>query len=107
MNDTGSPPDGGARLGPKATEDEQPAEVHTRALTLRAKSAQPLDQQGIEGQGILAVDEGVDDLVVPRGRHVELVADGLFLGAGVLPPEALEREDLAVALGQGFGYRKT
>lgn len=36
MNDTGSPPDGGARLGPKATEDEQPAEVHTRALTLRA-----------------------------------------------------------------------
>jgi len=36
MNDTGSPPDGGARLGPKATEDEQPVEVHTRALTLRA-----------------------------------------------------------------------
>ena len=36
MNDTGSHPDGGARLGPKATEDEQPAEVHTRALTLRA-----------------------------------------------------------------------
>ncbi|WP_442969009.1 CDP-alcohol phosphatidyltransferase family protein [Qipengyuania sp. Mu-71] len=29
-------PDGGARLGPKATEDEQPTEVHTRALTLRA-----------------------------------------------------------------------
>ena len=39
MNDTGSPPDGGARLGPKATEDEQPAEVHTRALTLRAGKA--------------------------------------------------------------------
>ena len=36
MNDTGSPPDGGTRLGPKATEDEQPVEVHTRALTLRA-----------------------------------------------------------------------
>ena len=29
-------PEGGARLGPKATEDEQPTEVHTRALTLRA-----------------------------------------------------------------------
>ncbi|HCH95782.1 MAG TPA: CDP-diacylglycerol O-phosphatidyltransferase, partial [Erythrobacter sp.] len=28
--------DKAVRLGPKATEDEPPAEIHTRALTLRA-----------------------------------------------------------------------
>ena len=43
------------------------------------------------------VDQGVEHLVVAGGRHVEQLADGLLLGAGVLPPLALEGQDLAVA----------
>lgn len=36
MNGIQGEPDGGVRLGPKASEDEQPPETPTRALTLRA-----------------------------------------------------------------------
>ena len=46
------------------------------------------------------VDQGVEDLVVAGRRHVELLADRGLLGAGVLPPLALELQDLAVAVAQ-------
>src|SRR6478735_7621727 len=62
--------------------------------------AQPADEQRVGGERLGAVDEGVEDLVVARRRHVELLADGGLLGPGVLPPLALELEDLAVALAQ-------
>src|SRR6188472_3480012 len=57
--------------------------------------AQPADQQRVGLQRLGAVDEGVEHLVVPGRRHVELLADRGLLGAGVLPPLALEVEDLA------------
>jgi hypothetical protein len=46
------------------------------------------------------VDEGVQHLVVARGAHVEQLADGRLLGAGVLPPLALEGQDLGLPLGE-------
>ena len=51
-------------------------------------------------EGGRGVDEGVEQLVVARGREVEELAHGLLLGAGVLPPLALEGEDLGVAAAQ-------
>src|SRR5690349_7987640 len=67
------------------------------ALPARAQATQPLDQQRVDGQRLGLVDQSVEHLVVPRGRHVEQFADGLLLGARVLPPLSLEREDLALA----------
>ena len=40
-----------------------------------------------------------EDLVL-KSMPVELLADRLLLGTGVLPPETLERQDLAVAIRQ-------
>src|SRR5213075_3033664 len=51
-------------------------------------------------EGLRAVDEGVEDLVVPRRAHVELLPDRALLRAGVLPPLALEVEDAAITLRQ-------
>src|SRR5215217_1233605 len=74
------------------------------ALTLAGgpEPAQPADEQGIDLEGLGPVDQGVEHLVVAGGRHVELLADGSLLGAGVLPPLALELEDLAVAVAQAW-----
>src|SRR3954452_16979164 len=83
----------GSDLEPEAASGPRP-------LPGRAQPAQPPDQERVVGEGLGTVDEGVEDLVVARRGHVELLADGLLLGAGVLPPLALEVEDLTVALGQ-------
>jgi hypothetical protein len=44
------------------------------------------------------VEQAVEDLVIPRGGQVERVADRLLLGARVLPPLPLERQNLALPL---------
>lgn len=49
------------------------------------------------GQGVLGIDEGVEDLVIVRGGKIEQLADRLFLGPRVLPPLPLERQYLLVA----------
>src|SRR5665647_2166872 len=79
--------------------DAQPP-GRTGTLTGRTKSAQTLDQHRVGRKGDRTVDQHVEHLVVPGGAHVEELADRLFLGAGVLPPLALEGDDLAVALTQ-------
>ena len=82
---------------------ELEAEPAGRALPLPggAQPAQPADQQRVGLERLGAVDERVEDLVVARRGHVELLADRGLLGAGVLPPVPLELEDLAVAVAEG------
>src|ERR687886_149398 len=46
---------------------------------------QPLDQHGVVREGLGPVDEGVEHLVVAGARHVEQLADGLFLRPGARP----------------------
>ena len=46
----------------------------------------------------LGIYEGVKYLVVLGGAHGKEFADRIFLGAGVTPPLALEREDLGVTV---------
>src|SRR6478672_1031978 len=70
------------------------------ALARGAQPAQALDEHRVGLERGRAVDEGVEHLVVAGGAHVEQLADRLLLGAGVLPPLPLERDDLAVAVGQ-------
>src|SRR5262249_47630048 len=78
------------------------ARVHPEAarrpsvLAAGAQPPQPLDQHRVGGHRGRLVDQGVEHLVVPGIGHVEQLADRLFLGARVLPPLALERENLAL-----------
>src|SRR5262245_29666413 len=90
------------RAEKRATMSDLEAEATRRAcpLALRAHPAQAAHQQRVLGQGLGTIDEGVEHLVVAGGRHVEGLADRGLLGAGVLPPLALELEDLAVAVAQ-------
>src|SRR4051794_38816302 len=78
------------------------AEATGGALPLAGgpQPAQPAHEQRGGGERLGPVDEGVEDLVVARRGHVELLAHRGLLGAGVLPPLALELEDLAVTLAQ-------
>jgi len=48
------------------------------------------------GQRGRVVQQRLEHLVVAGGGDSEHVADCLFLGAGVLPPLLLERQDLAL-----------
>src|SRR6478735_4424312 len=79
------------------------AETTRGALTLAGgpEATQPADQERVGLEGLGTVDQGVEDLVVARRGHVELLADRGLLGAGVLPPLPLELEDLAVPIAQG------
>ena len=81
------------------------AEAASRALALArgAQTAKSAHEQRVGLEGLGAVDQGVEHLVVARGAHVELLADRLLLGPGELPPVALELEDVAVALAQPGG----
>src|SRR3954468_17469412 len=86
------------------------AETTGRAgpLALSPHPAQPTHQQRVVDQGLGTVDQSVQDLVVTGRRHVEGLADRGLLGTGVLPPLALELEDVAVSLAQagtGLGPR--
>src|SRR6476620_2145118 len=91
----------GRRVG-RATGSDLEAEAAGGALALArgAQPAQAADQQRVGLEGLGTVDERVQHLVVARRGHVELLADRGLLGAGVLPPLALEVEDLAVALAE-------
>ncbi|VXC43253.1 hypothetical protein ARTHRO9AX_70009 [Arthrobacter sp. 9AX] len=52
------------------------------------------------GQCILGINEGIEQLIVVRRGEVEKLPDGLFLGAGVLPPLPLQGKHLLVPLTQ-------
>src|SRR5665647_2690794 len=93
------PPGCSVVQGLRSDLDAQPPS-RARPLTGRTQAAQTLDEHRVGLESDLVVDQGVEDLVVPRGAHVEQLADGLLLGAGVLPPLALEGDDLAVAVAQ-------
>src|SRR5215218_3450846 len=88
-------------VGPMTALDLE-AETAGRALALAggSQTSEPAHEQRVDLEGLGAVDERVEHLVVAGGRHVELLADRSLLGAGVLPPLALELEDLAVAVAQ-------
>src|SRR5438270_14002203 len=88
-----------ARCGLAFRRSDLDTETARGALALPAgtQSPQPLDEHRVGGERGGSVDQRVEHLVVARRRHVEQFADRLLLGAGVLPPLALEREDLAVA----------
>src|SRR5918911_4208743 len=66
------------------------------ALARLAHAPQPLHEHRVVSERLGAVDEGIEQLVVARRRHVEQLADGLLLGTGVLPPLALEGQHLAL-----------
>src|SRR5690349_4882740 len=89
----------------RTTGSDLEAEAAGRALTLPrgAEPAQPADQQRVGLEGLRPVDQRVEHLVVAGRGHVELLADRGLLGAGVLPPLALELEDLAVAVTESGG----
>ena len=93
---------GGDAGADRAAWSDLDSEAPGRTLTLAAgpQPAQSLHQHRVGRQGGRRVDQGIEHLVVPRRGHVEQLTDGLFLGAGVLPPLPLEGEDLAVAAGQ-------
>src|SRR3954471_4068607 len=71
-----------------------------RPLAARAHPAQALDQHRVGLEGRRAVEERVEHLVVAGRAHVEELLDGLLLRPGVLPPLALERQDLEVTRAQ-------
>src|SRR4051794_4471588 len=77
-----------SRASTSDLETEAPGRAHT--LALRPHPAEAADQQGILGQGLGTVDQGVEHLVVAGRRHVEGLADRGLLGAGILPPLPLE-----------------
>src|SRR5665811_2318959 len=89
--------DRASALSPVSAVDTQSARC-SRALTRGTHPAQPLDQHGVVGERGGRVDQRVEHLVVPGGRHGEELADRLLLGPGVLPPLPLEGEDLLVAV---------
>src|SRR5690606_6756154 len=94
-------PGGGGRA-PGSGPDAETA-GRAAALPLRPHPAQALDEHRVALQRLGAVDQDVQELVVPRRRHVEQLADGLLLGSGVRPPLPFEGEDAAVALGESVG----
>src|SRR5947209_12404816 len=71
---------------------------HPLPLAERPEALEALHQDGVVGDGVRHVDDLVQELVVAGGRHVQGFLDGTLLGAGVLPPEALELEDLPFPL---------
>src|SRR4051795_9920787 len=90
-----------SRASTSDLEPEPPGRTH--ALALRPHPTQTPDQERVLDERFGAVDQCVQHLVVAGRRHVEGLADSGLLGAGVLPPLALELEDLAVALAQPRG----
>src|SRR3954451_14687621 len=90
-----------AEESPVMSDLETEASRRPRTLPLRAHPTEPTDQERVLDEGLGTVDEGVQHLVVAGRRHVERLADRGLLGAGVLPPLALELEDLAVAVTEG------
>lgn len=65
-----------------------------------AHATEPVAQLPVARLGRRIIDEPVEDLVVARATDLEQVADGLLLGAGVLPPPALEVKDRPVAIAE-------
>ena len=68
------------------------------ALPLRANPPQPFDQERIMRKRSLGVKECVQNLVILSGRHVEGVADDLFFGPRVFPPESFHVQNSALLL---------
>src|ERR1700735_4344485 len=70
-------------------------------LAPRALRPQPLDQRRVEPEGLVRVDQLVEQLVIPGGGDAENLGDGLFLGPGRAPGAPLEGEHAHVTLRQG------
>src|SRR5215472_9567480 len=70
------------------------------SLPPRPLRPQPLDQHRIELERLRAVDQLVEQLVVPGRRDAEHLRDGLLLGASGAPRAPFEGQDAHVALGQ-------
>src|SRR6476620_5069696 len=65
--------------------------------------SQPFDQHRVSYQLLRPVHQRSEHLIVTGGRHREELLDGVFLGAGVLPPLALKRQDVVLAPSQSVG----
>ena len=81
-----------------------PASTRPRASGRRAgvcryiaQSLEPLDEDRVVRHRRRLLEQLVEHLVVACRRHLEALLDRLFLHAGVLPPGALEIEDLDVS----------
>jgi hypothetical protein len=70
----------------------------TLPLTRHALTAEAPYQHRVFGEGGRRVDQAVEDLVVAGRRHVERVPDRTLFRAALLPPAALEREDLTFSI---------
>jgi hypothetical protein len=90
-----------ARAGSPDVEAEPPR--RTCLLPTGPQPAQPFDQHRVGRQRLGAVHQRIEHLVITGGRHREEVLDGIFFGAGVLPPLALERQDVVLASVQPIG----
>src|ERR1700712_392355 len=75
----------------------------TRLLPTRSPPPQPLDHHRIRRQRLGAVDQRIQNLVVPRRRHREQFLDGFFFGSRVLPPLPFEGKDVVLTTGQPIG----
>jgi hypothetical protein len=64
---------------------------------------QALDQHRIMRKRSWSIDECAEQLVISRGREAEIVANRLFLRAGVPPPPSFKGEDRRVTLGKLCG----
>lgn len=60
MNRMSDDQHGGSRLGPKASEDEQPTQIHTRALTLRAMIPNAITAAAL-GSGLTGIRFAIDE----------------------------------------------
>ena len=60
---------------------ETEAARRTCAQPDRAKFAKTFHEHRVGREGLLLVDQAVEQLVVPGGGHVEQLFDSLFLGA--------------------------
>lgn len=66
---------------------------------LVATAAQTTHQHRVVGEGLRGVDETTEQLVVPRGRQVELGADRLLFRTRVALPLTLEGEEREITVG--------
>src|SRR5437762_12961093 len=76
------------------------APLEARPAAPVAQPAQPPHDQGVVLDGVGRLEEGVQHLVVARGRELEALAYGELLGPGLGPPGPFEVEDRPLSVGE-------
>src|SRR5438270_4010000 len=74
--------------------------LEARPATPVAQPAQPPHDQRVVLDGVGRLEEGVQDLVVARGRELEALAYGELLGPRLRPPGPFEVENRSLSVGE-------